>query len=205
MLLPNPLIVHNDESILFRKLFKTRKIRFYSCEDDVIIWYQMFDFVFLPLKRWFQFNSMIVRTHFASIMTLNNWEMIAEWRSYIFWWRFCCRQRCVCFPINTARPSSCLHLAKLMMGLGMGVGRNNFLIFFLFLLALPPPIPLTTLTDTNQSWRARTTRRTLKSHLPEVVAICYGSLLQWRDGSNLWKRLWHFSPSQSWRLIGSAT
>ena len=27
------------------------------------------------LKRWFQFNSRIVRTHFASIMSLNNWKI----------------------------------------------------------------------------------------------------------------------------------
>ena len=35
-------------------------------------WWQMFNFVFLSVKRWFQFNSRIVRTHFASVMTLNN-------------------------------------------------------------------------------------------------------------------------------------
>ena len=46
------------------------------CVDVVGIWWQMFNFVFLPLKRSFQFNSRIVRTHFASIMTLNNWEII---------------------------------------------------------------------------------------------------------------------------------
>ena len=42
------------------------------CVDDVSIWPQMFNFVFLYLKRWFQFNSRIVGTHFASVMTLNN-------------------------------------------------------------------------------------------------------------------------------------
>ena len=57
---------------------------FCSCVDDVSIWWQMFNFVFLSLKRLFQFNSRMVRVHFASIMTLNNWEMIAETRSYIF-------------------------------------------------------------------------------------------------------------------------
>ena len=46
--------------------------------------------------RWFQFNSRIVRTHFASVMTLNNWEMIAETRSYIFRWRSRCCWRRVC-------------------------------------------------------------------------------------------------------------
>ena len=47
----------------------------------------MFNTAFLSLRRWFQFNSRIVRTHFASVMILNNWEMIAETRSYIFRWR----------------------------------------------------------------------------------------------------------------------
>ena len=69
---------------------------FCSCVDDVSVWWQMFNFVFLPLKRWFQFNSRIVRTHFASVMTLNNWEVIAETPSYIFTWRSHCRRRPVC-------------------------------------------------------------------------------------------------------------
>ena len=60
---------------------------FCSCVDDVSIWWQMFNFVFLCPKRWFQINFRIVRTHFSSIMTLNNWKMIAETRSYIFRWR----------------------------------------------------------------------------------------------------------------------
>ena len=42
---------------------------FCSCVDDVSIWWQMFNFVFLSLKRWFQLNSRIVRTYFASVMT----------------------------------------------------------------------------------------------------------------------------------------
>ena len=67
---------------------------FCSCVDDVSIWWQMYNFVFLPLKRWFQFNSRIVGTHFASVMSMNNWEMIAETPSYIFRWRSrCCRRR----------------------------------------------------------------------------------------------------------------
>ena len=45
---------------------------FCSCVDDVSIWWQMFNFVFLCAKRWLQFNSRVVRTHFSSIMTLNN-------------------------------------------------------------------------------------------------------------------------------------
>ena len=47
-------------------------------------------------KRWFQFNSRIIRTHFSSIMTLNNWKMIAETRSYVFRWRSRFRQGRVC-------------------------------------------------------------------------------------------------------------
>ena len=45
---------------------------FCSCVDDVSIWWQMFNFVFLCPKRLFQFNSRTVRTHFSSITTLNN-------------------------------------------------------------------------------------------------------------------------------------
>ena len=69
---------------------------FFSCVDDVSIYWQMFDFVFLCPKRWFQINSRTVRWHFSSIMTLNNWKMIAEKWSYIFRWRFRFRRRRVC-------------------------------------------------------------------------------------------------------------
>ena len=70
---------------------------FCSCVDDVNIGWQMFNFVVLCPKRWLQFNSRIVRTHFSNIMTLNNWKMIAETRSYIFRWRssFRCRRVCL--------------------------------------------------------------------------------------------------------------
>ena len=61
--------------------------QFWSWVDDVSAWWQMFNFVFLCPKRWFQLNSRIVRTHFSSIISLNNWKMIAETRSYIFRWR----------------------------------------------------------------------------------------------------------------------
>jgi len=60
---------------------------FRSCVDDVSIWWQMFNFVCLSLKRWFQFNSRKVRTHFTSIMALKNWTIVAETVSYIFRWR----------------------------------------------------------------------------------------------------------------------
>ena len=58
-------------------------------DDDKI----MSNFICLPLKRWFQFNSRILRTYLASVMTLNNWEMFAETRSYIFRWGSRCRRR----------------------------------------------------------------------------------------------------------------
>ena len=70
--------------------------QFCSWVDDVSTWWQMFNFVFLCPKCWFQFNSMIVRTHFSSIMTYNNWKMIAETRSYIFRRRSSFRRRPVC-------------------------------------------------------------------------------------------------------------
>ena len=69
---------------------------FCSCVDDVSIWWQIFNLVFLCPKHWFQFNSRIVRTHFSSIRTLNNWNMIAETRSCIFRWRYRFRRRRVC-------------------------------------------------------------------------------------------------------------
>ena len=69
---------------------------FCSCVDDVSIWWQMLIFVFLCPKRWFQFNSRIVRAHFSSKMTLNNWRIITETRSYIFRWRSRFRRRRVC-------------------------------------------------------------------------------------------------------------
>ena len=47
---------------------------FCSCVDNVSIWWQMFNFVLSCPKRWFQFNSRRVRTHFSTIMTLNNWK-----------------------------------------------------------------------------------------------------------------------------------
>ena len=69
---------------------------FCSCVDDVSIWWQMFNFVLLCPKRWFQINSRTFRRHFSSIIALNNWKMIAENRSYIFRWRSRFRRRRVC-------------------------------------------------------------------------------------------------------------
>ena len=69
---------------------------FCSYVDDVSVWWQMSNFVFLCPKRWLQFNPRIVRTHFSSIMSLNNWKMIAKTRSHIFRWRSRVRRRPVC-------------------------------------------------------------------------------------------------------------
>ena len=60
---------------------------FCSCVEDVSILWQMFNFVFLSQELLFQFNSGIVRTHFARVMSLNNWKMIAKTWSYILRWR----------------------------------------------------------------------------------------------------------------------
>ena len=64
---------------------------FFRSEDHVSTWQRIFRFVFLYLKRWLQFNSTILRTHLARIMTWNTWEVIAEVRSCIFRW---CSPRC---------------------------------------------------------------------------------------------------------------
>ena len=69
---------------------------FCSCVDDVSTWWETFKFAFLPLKRLFQFNSRIIRTHFARLMTLKNCEIFAETRSYIFRWRSQSRRRRLC-------------------------------------------------------------------------------------------------------------
>jgi len=70
--------------------------QFCSWVEDMSAWWQMFNFVSLCPKRWFQLNSGIVRTHFSRIMSLNNWKMIAETQSYIFRWRSSFRWRSVC-------------------------------------------------------------------------------------------------------------
>ena len=77
--------------------------QFCSCLDDVNIRWQIFNFVFSCPKRWFQFNSRIVRTDFSSIMSLNNWKMIAETRSHIFRCRSRFRRRRVCLSSLLSR------------------------------------------------------------------------------------------------------
>ena len=70
----------------------------------------MFNFVLLCSKRWFQFNSRIVRTNFSSIMTLNNWKMIAATRSYIFRWRSRFRRLRVCLSsLISSQRRGCKH------------------------------------------------------------------------------------------------
>ena len=69
---------------------------FCGCVDDESTWWQMFHFVFSCPKRLLQFNSRTVITHFLSIMTFNNWKMIAETRSYIFRWHSRFRRLRVC-------------------------------------------------------------------------------------------------------------
>ena len=76
---------------------------FCRCVEDVRIWRQIFNFVFSSPKRWFQFDF---RAHFASIMTLNNWEMIAEMQSSYFRWRSRCRRGRLC--LNSLLPR-CRH------------------------------------------------------------------------------------------------
>ena len=66
----------------------------------------IFNILFLSLSPngWYQFDSQIFRIHFASIMTWNNWEIIAETRSYIFRWFSRCRRRRVC--LSSLKPST---------------------------------------------------------------------------------------------------
>ena len=77
-------------------LSTTWKDLFCSWVDDVSIWWQRFNFVFLSLKRWFQFHFRMVGTQFTGVMTFNNLEMITETRSYILTWRFPCLRRRDC-------------------------------------------------------------------------------------------------------------
>jgi len=89
-------------------LSKTWNDLFCSCVDDESIWWHIFNFDLLSQKRWFKFNSRIVRTHFASAMTLNNCDIIEETRTYIFRWRFCRRRR-LCLSSLLSRRSQKMH------------------------------------------------------------------------------------------------
>ena len=91
-----------------------------SCVDDVNIWWQMFSFVFLcPKGCRVPSHSRIVRIHFSSIMTSNNWTMIAETRSYIFKWRSRFRRRRVCL-------SSLLNSLWHFMNIQTNINRKHF-------------------------------------------------------------------------------
>ena len=62
--------------------------------DTVSTWRQIFMLIFLSLRRWFRFNSRILRTKFANMVIGNNDEMIAQTRSYILRWSSRCRLLC---------------------------------------------------------------------------------------------------------------
>ena len=64
--------------------FWTSRRRYRSLRHVSMHMLEMFNFVFLSLKCWFQFNSRIAGTHFA------------ETGSYIFRWRSRCRWRRLC-------------------------------------------------------------------------------------------------------------
>ena len=102
------VIFWHSEDVLV--LSPTWNERFCSCVNDVRIWWQMFNFVFSCPKRWFQFNSRIVRTHFSSITSLNNCKIIAETRSYIFRWRCRFRRRRVCLKLPIGWKGKTCHL-----------------------------------------------------------------------------------------------
>jgi len=86
---------------------------FCRCVDDESVWWQLLIFVFLCPKRWFQFNSRIVRTHISSTVT-EYWKMIAEPQSYIFRWRSRFRRCHVClsFLMVTCRRRNVMFLSR---------------------------------------------------------------------------------------------
>ena len=82
---------------------------FCNCVDDVTCAYDDKCSILSCPKRRFKFNSRIVKVHFSGIMTLNNWKVIAETRSYIFRWRSCFRRRRVCLSSLLIPPWVRLH------------------------------------------------------------------------------------------------
>ena len=107
----------------------------------------MFNFVFLCPKRWFQFNSRIVRTHFSCMITLNNWKMIAETRSYIFRSRSRFRRRRVCLS------SLVLFWGRSMAG-DEGAADHSPPLTLLFAFGLKAsPSRWDTLRKTNEDWQ----------------------------------------------------
>ena len=67
---------------------------FCSFVDDVTTILQIFNFFLLPPDRWYQFNYRILRTHFPSIITRNNREMVTEWYEVTFRSRYHWRRAC---------------------------------------------------------------------------------------------------------------
>ena len=63
--------------------------------DDVSTGWEIVNFLLLSPNRWYQFHLRTIRKHFASIMTWNNWEMIAKTRSS----NFRRRPRCLWRPV----------------------------------------------------------------------------------------------------------
>ena len=53
-------------------LSTTLNDQFGRCVDDESTWRQIFMLVFLSLRRWFQFNSRILRTKFANMLVGHN-------------------------------------------------------------------------------------------------------------------------------------
>ena len=96
---------------------------FCSCVDAASIRWQMFNFIFLCPKRWFQFNSRIVRTHFSSIMSLNNRKMIAGTRIHIFRWRSRFRRRRVC--LSSLKTKQKREIFSFLVGLMITLAYNN--------------------------------------------------------------------------------
>ena len=80
-------------------------------------------------------NSRIVRTYFAIIMTLNNWDTIKETRSYIFRWLSRCRRRRVCLNFLIS------YLG--LFGQRMSAPRDSrILLFFFFICSLHNSMPM---------------------------------------------------------------
>ena len=114
----------------------TWKDLFCSCLDDVSIWLQMFNCVFLCPKRWFQINSRTVRRKFSNVMTLNNWKMIAEMLSYIFRWRSLFHRRRVCLSSLIQRMKDillCVHVVVKTLNLEISRCHLEDYVIYMFL------------------------------------------------------------------------
>ena len=68
---------------------------------------------YLRLEARVPIKYRVVRTRFASVMTLNNCERVAETWVYIFWWRSRYRPRCLCW-IKARFKRRTLHVPNVM-------------------------------------------------------------------------------------------